>query len=268
MSLNSSPLGSQSHTAIPKRLLGMARELFAREPALVKTFGYDPQSLANDAELIAHVIAAGMVSGAVRETILETAINVFTNDKPAFENALADILVTATKDKDPGGEIATLHFANGLHGLLSYRITRSVLLSGRRELAFAIKGHTGRAFGCDIQPEAALGAGLWFDHGLGIVIGQTAIIEDDVSIWHGVTLGSSFHTPVGRPRHPRLNRGAVIGAGAVILGGIVVGEGAVVAAGAVVTKDVEPHQTVAGVPAKSKVRNPNSFVGFDANAPE
>lgn len=268
MSHNSSPLTSSNGAAIPTRLLGLAKELFAREPALAKTFGYDPQNLSNDAELIAHVIAAGITSGPARQTILETALSVFSNDEQALANALADILVTATKDRDPGGEIATLHFANGLHGLLSYRVTRSVLLSGKRELAFAIKGHTGRAFGCDIQPEATLGAGLWFDHGLGIVIGQTAIIEDDVSIWHGVTLGSSFHTPVGRPRHPRLNRGAVIGAGAVILGGIIVGEGAVVAAGSVVTKDVEPNQTVAGVPAKAKIRNPNSFTGFDAKAPE
>lgn len=249
------------------RLLGHARALFAQEPALKVAFGYDPETLSHDAELIAHVLAAG-VPGTARGFVLEYALDAFQNDEQALTNALADIFATATKDRDPGGEITTLHFANGLHGLLSYRITHSLLNRGRRSLAFAIKGHTGRAFGCDIQPEATLGAGLWFDHGLGIVIGQTAVIEDDVSIWHGVTLGSSFHREDGKPRHPRLNRGATIGTGATILGGIIIGEGAVVAAGSVVTKDVEPHQTVAGVPAKPRERGQKSFTGFNQTAME
>lgn len=247
---------------LPDRLLTEAKKLFKTEPSLRSSFAYDPEALTNDAQLIAHILAA-CVSATAREIVLSTSLHVFETDREAFQNAIADIRATATKDRDPGGEIATLHFANGLHGLLAYRVTRSTLKAGRRELAFAIKGHTGRAFGCDIQPEAQLGAGLWFDHGLGIVIGQTAVIEDDVSMWHGVTLGSSFHRAYDGPRHPRINKGATIGAGAVILGGIVIGEGAVVAAGSVVTKDVDPHQTVVGIPAKPKARGEKSFTGFN-----
>ncbi|MGV1768257.1 serine O-acetyltransferase [Rhizobium rhizogenes] len=249
--------------SIPDRLLKLAQELFRREPLLKETFGYDPNALANDGQLIAHVLAGCIPSESARKVILETALTVFQTDADALGAALSDIQTTATKDRDPGGEIATLHFANGLHGLLSYRVTRSVLRAGNRDLAFAIKGHTGRAFGCDIQPEAHLGKGLWFDHGLGIVIGQTTVIEDDVSMWHGVTLGSSFHTPETGPRHPRINKGAIIGTGATILGGITIGASAIVAAGSVVTKDVAPGQTVAGVPAQPKTRKADSFTGFN-----
>lgn len=249
------------------RLVVEAKRLFRKEPALAIAFGYEPDTLESDADLISHILAA-CVGPNVRQLMLDVCLEVFNSDEKALGNALADIHATATKDRDPGGEIASLHFANGLHGLLSYRVTRSLLERGKRELAFAIKGHTGRAFGCDIQPEAELGAGLWFDHGLGIVIGQTTVIEDDVSMWHGVTLGSSFHRADGKPRHPRINKGATIGAGATILGGIIVGEGAVVAAASVVTKDVEPHQTVAGIPATPKARGEKSFTGFTKSVAE
>ncbi len=249
------------------RLLGKARELFKEEPALKEAFGYDPEDLSTDAQLISNVLAA-CVAGNARAFILKYALETFENDGEALANALADIRATAGKDRDPGGEIATLHFANGIHVLLSYRVTHSLLMRGRRSLALAVKGHTGRAFGCDIQPEATLGAGLWFDHGLGVVIGQSAVIEDDVAMWHGVTLGSNFHQLPGKPRHPQIKRGVTIGAGATILGGIEVGEGSVVAAASVVTKDVEPYQTVAGVPAQPKVRKEKAFTGFKIRSTE
>lgn len=255
------PLQATEPSPRVDRLLAKARDLFKQEPALKEAFGYDPETLSTDAQLISYVLSA-CVAGNARSFILKYALDTFENDEQALNSALADIRATAGKDRDPGGEIATLHFANGIHVLISYRITHSLLMRGRRSLALAIKGHTGRAFGCDIQPEATLGSGLWFDHGLGVVIGQSAVIEDDVAMWHGVTLGSNFHQLPGKPRHPRINRGVTIGAGATILGGIVVGEGSVVAAASVVTKDVEPYQTVAGVPAQPKVRSQKAFTGF------
>ncbi|MDG4889895.1 MULTISPECIES: serine O-acetyltransferase EpsC [unclassified Mesorhizobium] len=250
-----------SQTTHRDRLLRAAVQLFRHEPNLLEAFSYDPRGLEDDAALLAHVLAGCIPPGGGRQVVFAAARDVFSHDERAFEDAVSDIYATANKDLDPGGEIATLHFANGLHVLLSYRVCRSLHRAKRISLALAVKGHTGRAFGCDIRPEAEFGRGLWFDHGLGIVIGQTAVIEDDVSIWHGVTLGSNFRGREGK-RHPTVKRGAVIGAGASILGDITIGEGAVVAAGAVVTKDVPAGQTAAGVPAQLKSRSPHSFSGF------
>ena len=99
----------------------------------------------------------------------------------------------------------------------------------------------------DIHPAAQIGCGIMLDHATGLVVGETAVIEDDVSILHNVTLGGTG-TEIG-DRHPKIRRGVLIGAGAEVIGNIEVGEGAKVGAGSVVIKDVPPHVTVAGVPA-------------------
>ncbi len=136
---------------------------------------------------------------------------------------------------------------------------------GRTDFALGLKTLFGRAFSTDIHPGARFGAGVWLDHGLGFVVGETAVIEDGVAIWHGVTLGSTLKEG-GGARHPRLCRGVTVGAGAVILGGVTIGVGSVVAAGSVVVGDVAPGTTVAGVPAKAKVRSTSSFSGFGHRA--
>ena len=102
-------------------------------------------------------------------------------------------------------------------------------------------------FTVDIHPAAKIGCGVMFDHATGLVIGETAVVEDDVSILHGVTLGGSGKD--SGDRHPKVRRGVLIGANASIIGNIEIGEGAKVGAGSVVMKDVPPHVTVAGVPA-------------------
>jgi serine O-acetyltransferase len=100
----------------------------------------------------------------------------------------------------------------------------------------------------DIHPAARIGRGVFIDHGTGIVIGETSVVEDDVSILQSVTLGGTGKE--SGDRHPKIRRGVMIGAGAEILGNIEVGEGSKVAAGSVVLAPVPPHTTVAGVPAK------------------
>jgi len=100
----------------------------------------------------------------------------------------------------------------------------------------------------DIHPGARLGKGLFFDHATSIVIGETAVVEDDFSMLHEVTLGGTGRA--GVDRHPKIRRGVLIGAGAKVLGNIVIGEGAKIGAGSVVLEDVPAHCTVAGVPAK------------------
>jgi serine O-acetyltransferase len=103
-------------------------------------------------------------------------------------------------------------------------------------------------FAVDIHPAAKIGAGVFIDHAHGIVIGETAVVEDDVSMLHSVTLGGTGKE--GGDRHPKIRRGVMIGAGAKVLGNIEVGEDARIAAGSVVLEDVAPRCTVAGVPAR------------------
>ena len=102
--------------------------------------------------------------------------------------------------------------------------------------------------GVDIHPAARFGAGIMLDHATGFVVGETAVVDDDVSILQGVTLGGTGKET--GDRHPKIRRGVMIGAGATILGNIEVGEGARVAAGSVVLRPVPPHKTVAGIPSR------------------
>ncbi len=238
-----------------------ARELFAREPALLAVLSIAPGDISTDETLLAAVLVSAIARPEARQAIGEIALRIFREDPVARASALADITVTARKNFEPGGEIATLLFSRGIHALLAHRVTHSLWREGRADLALALKTIFGRAFSTDIHPAARFGRGIWLDHGLGFVVGETAIIEDDVSIWHGVTLGSTLKDS-GAARHPRLRRGATIGAGAVILGGVEIGIGSVVAAGSVVLTDVAPGTTVAGVPAKLKARSASSFAGF------
>lgn len=242
-------------------LVRHAREMFSQQPDMTLMFGFNPDEMQSDGELFASVLTSTLPSGAQRSLVHKLAAEVFARDPEVVGAARADIRATAIKDNDPLGEIGSLLFANGLHALLAYRVSHHLWKTGSRVLAMALKSVFGRALAVDIHPAAELGRGLWIDHGIGVVIGSTSIVEDDVSMWHGVTLGSDLKDR-SATRHPRLRKGSTIGAGAVILGGIDIGSGAVVAAGSVVLKEVPPNITVAGVPAKPKNRGGESFKGF------
>jgi serine O-acetyltransferase len=253
-----------SNVASGRRSTGLseeARELFAREPELLPVLSIGLEGISTDEALLAAVLASAITQSETRSAVGAIVLRVFQEDPVARASALADIAATARKNFEPGGDIATLLFSRGIHALLAHRVTHSLWCEGRVDLALALKTIFGRAFSTDIHPAARFGRGIWLDHGLGFVVGETAIVEDDVSIWHGVTLGSTLKES-GAERHPRLRRGATIGAGAVILGGIEIGAGSVVAAGSVVLTDVAPGTTVAGVPAKLKARSASSFAGF------
>lgn len=243
------------------RLIPDSQALFRAEPALAALFGYDPETVVDLAELLALVLAACLPDGRARQAMRDLATGVFRVDIAARDAALADLAATAARDVDPGGMAGALHFAHGYHALLSYRLSNALLRQGRDALALAVKGQFCRALSVDIMPQAQIGRGVWLDHGLGVVIGQTAVIEDDVSLWHGVTLGSTL-ADRGDRRHPWLRRGVTVGAGAIILGGIEIGEDAVIAAGAVVTRTVTAGALIAGPRAEERPRRPGGFTGF------
>lgn len=245
----------------PDEFLKGVRELFGREPHMEALLGLELAGVADDPGLLGALLAALTPSPAARRVVDKTALEAFAPGSAAAAAALADLDVAWKNDFQPGSAVTALLFNRGLHALLSYRVTHFLWDAGRTEMAMAVKSVLERVLCVDIHPAAIIEAGVWLDHGLGFVVGETAVIEGGVSIWHAVTLGSSLKQ-AGGDRHPRIRCGATLGAGAVILGGVEVGRGAVVAAGSVVLRDVAPDTTVAGVPARPKARGAASFSGF------
>jgi serine O-acetyltransferase len=242
-------------------LLLEAHALLAREPGAAELLGLDLEGARDDAGLLGAVLAGLLSAPAARLVVRAAAAEVFVPGSAAMEAAMADLDVTWRKDFQAGGAITALLFNRGLHALLCYRLTHCLWVGGRRDLALAVKAALERVLCVDIHPAADIAKGVWLDHGLGFVVGETAVIEEGVSIWHAVTLGSSLKQS-GANRHPRIRQGATLGAGVIVLGSIEVGRGAVVAAGSVVVRDVPADTTVAGVPAQAKIRGAASFQGI------
>lgn len=241
-------------------LIENTARLFHEEPALAALYGFEPEAVQSASELLAAVLAGLVPDPQARDRVRELVGEAFATDTEAVAIAMEDLVATAERDLSTDAARVLL-FAPGYQGLLSYRASRALLMSGRDTAAAAVKALLGRQLSVDIAPEAQIGRRVWLDHGLGVVIGRTSIIEDDVSIWHGVTLGSNF-VSMGNRRHPRIGRGAVLGGHSIILGGIDIGENAVVAAGAIVTKSVPDGKTVFGPKGTVHDRKPNSFNGF------
>jgi serine O-acetyltransferase len=139
-------------------------------------------------------------------------------------------------------------FFKGFHALQAYRVAHWLWKQKRNSLALFLQNRISCVFAVDIHPAARIGKGIMFDHATGIVIGETAVVEDNVSIMQSVTLGGTGKEH--GDRHPKVRSGVLISAGAKVLGNIEIGECAKVGAGSVVLKDVAPRTTVAGVPAK------------------
>jgi serine O-acetyltransferase len=161
----------------------------------------------------------------------------------------ADLSAILTRDPACHSYAQAFLFFKGFQALQSYRIAHWLWGRNRKTLAYLIQSRVSELFAVDIHPAARIGRGIFFDHATGIVIGETAVVEDDVSMLHGVTLGGTGKE-MG-DRHPKIRRGVLLSAGAKVLGNIEVGEYSRVGAGSVVLKPVPPHCTVAGVPAKN-----------------
>lgn len=160
----------------------------------------------------------------------------------------ADIQAVNERDSACCSLVTPLLYFKGFHALQAYRIAHWLWRQGRKPLALFLQNRISSVFAVDIHPAARIGKGIMFDHATGIVIGETAVVEDNVSIMQSVTLGGTGKE--AGDRHPKVRKGVLISAGAKILGNIEVGECAKVGAGSVVLKDVPPRSTVAGVPAR------------------
>ncbi len=160
----------------------------------------------------------------------------------------ADMIATYERDSACECLSKPFLFYKGFHALQAYRVAHWLWQKERFSLAAFLQNHIATAFSVDIHPAATIGKGIMLDHATGIVIGETAVIEDNVSIMQSVTLGGTGKN--SGDRHPKIRQGVLIGAGSKILGNIEVGEGAHISSGSVVLDPVPAHTVVAGVPAK------------------
>jgi serine O-acetyltransferase len=158
--------------------------------------------------------------------------------------------IAAVFDRDPACErlIEPFLYFKGYHALQAHRLNHWLWHTGDRDFALYLQSRSSEVFQTDIHPAATIGRGVFLDHATDLVVGETAVVGDDVSLMQGVTLGGTGKE--SGDRHPKIRNGVVIGTGAKILGNIEVGQHARIAAGSVVLKPVPPHATVAGVPAK------------------
>jgi serine O-acetyltransferase len=171
-----------------------------------------------------------------------------TADPEIGQAVRADLSAVFERDPACHSYVQAFLYFKGFHALETYRIAHWLWGQGRTPLAYFLQSRVSELFAVDIHPAARMGRGIMMDHATGIVIGETAVVEDDVSIMQGVTLGGTGKE-IG-DRHPKVRRGSLISLGAKVLGNIEVGEYSRVGAGSVVLKDVPAHCTVVGVPAK------------------
>ncbi len=180
----------------------------------------------------------------VREVIQEA----LASDASIGASVRADLRAIKERDSACCSLSVPFLFFKGFHALEAYRVAHWLWRNDRHALALFLQNRISVVFGVDIHPAARLGKGIMLDHATGVVIGETAVVEDNVSIMQSVTLGGTGKE--AGDRHPKVRRSVLISAGAKVLGNIEIGEGAKIGAGSVVLKPVPAHTTVAGVPAR------------------
>jgi len=198
---------------------------------------------------LAYRMSLKLASGEMTDQILREIVDEAYREDPSLgEAARADIVAVFERDPACNRFIQPLLFFKGFQGIQAYRVAHWLWQHGRQELAYFIQMRVSEVFGIDIHPNAVIGKGIMIDHAHSIVIGETAVVGDNVSMLHSVTLGGTGKED--GDRHPKIEDGVLIGAGAKVLGNIRIGYCTRIAAGSVVLTDVPPCKTVAGVPAR------------------
>lgn len=198
---------------------------------------------------LSHRISLKLASGEMSEQLLrEICEEAYGTDPSIATDARADIV--AVRERDPACHrfLQPLLFFKGFLAVQAYRVAHWLWQTGRRDMAYFFQMRTSEVFGVDIHPAAHVGKGIMIDHAHSIVIGETAVVGDNVSLLHSVTLGGTGKQE--EDRHPKIGNGVLIGAGAKVLGNIKVGDNSRIASGSVVLNEVPPCKTVAGVPAR------------------
>lgn len=254
------PPAPEERTPSPPRLspadlhaeiVAYARDVAAAEPALL---GFLEESILRQPDFgacLAAVLAHKLASSAsffTRDALFEEFCGVIGRDEALQEAAREDLRAVKDRDAACDSHAIPLLFFKGFQALQGYRVAHSLWHAGRRALALALQSAISAALAVDIHPAARIGKGILMDHATGVVIGETAVVGDGCSILHEVTLGGSGKE--SGDRHPKVEDGVLLGSGAKVYGNIRIGRCAKIAGGSVVLKEVPPHTTVAGVPAK------------------
>jgi serine O-acetyltransferase len=198
---------------------------------------------------LSYRISHKLSSGEMSEQILrEIADEAFSSNSTIAAAARADLVAIYERDPACHRMMQPVLYFKGYQAIQAYRVANWLWHENRHDLAYYIQARTSEVFGIDIHPAARIGKGIMIDHAHSIVIGETAVVGDNVSMLHSVTLGGTGKEE--EDRHPKIGDGVLIGAGAKVLGNIKVGNCSRIAAGSVVLADVPPCKTVAGVPAK------------------
>jgi serine O-acetyltransferase len=231
------------------RIRREAEEIARREPELA-TFIYSTILHHDTLEAaVVHRVAERLDSPQVSAELIRQAYADALEHEPAIGDAFrADIVATLDRDPATNRFLEPVLYFKGFHAIQTHRLAHWLWGRGRKDFAYYLQSHSSAVFQTDINPAVSIGRGIFLDHATGLVVGETAVIEDDVSILQEVTLGGTGKE--AGDRHPKIRCGVLIGAGAKILGNIEIGHCARIAAGSVVLKSVPHNTTVAGVPAR------------------
>ncbi len=227
-----------------------AEAVVKAEPALASYFYASILKHDSLAEAISFELANKLGSDAVPAMLLRELVDQIISAKPHVFNAMVKD-ICAHKDRDPACDkySTPLLYFKGFNALAAHRIGHELWLDGREYLALYLQNQISQRFGVDIHPGAKMGSGIMIDHATGLVIGETSVLGNNISILHSVTLGG-IGCDSG-DRHPKIGDDVLISVGAKILGNVSIGEGSKIAAGSVVLTNIPPHTTVAGVPARA-----------------
>lgn len=232
-----------------ERVRNEAEDIVRREPELASFIFASVLHHDRLEDAVVHRVAERLDHAALSGDLIRQTYEDALRDQPDIGNAFrADMVAVFDRDPATSRFIDPLLYYKGFHAIQTHRLAHWLFGKGRRDFALYLQSRASAVFQTDINPAAKIGRGIFLDHATGLVVGETAVIDDDVSILHGVTLGGTGKEH--EDRHPKIRRGVMIGAGAKILGNIEVGHCARIAAGSVVLKSVPHNMTVAGVPAK------------------
>jgi serine O-acetyltransferase len=235
--------------AVWRTLLAEAGLVAAAEPLMRRVIDLGVTRHAGFAPALASLVAAKLADAMLpAEALRDLALEAMAEAPEIVEAAVADLHAIETRDPAAGGYLAGFLYYKGFHALEAQRIGHYLWHRRRRDLARFLEARINEVFAVDIHPAVPIGRGVFIDHGTGVVVGETAVIGNDVSILQDVTLGGTGKER--GDRHPKVRDGVLLAVGAKVLGNITVGKRAKVGAGSVVLKDVPPCATVAGVPAK------------------